>query len=353
MTKLGLLKKLLPGFLPILIFIAVDEIWGTLAGIIFAIAFGVIYLIYNYIKTKKLDNFVIADTSLIIVLGGISIILNNDVFFKLKPALVETILVIILGYSAFSSNNIILKMTSHYVKGVEFNNMQIKQITRNLKILFFVFLLHTALIYYSVYFMSDEGWAFISGALFYIIFAVFFIFEYVKSRLLTDTSVEWLPIIDEKGNLIKKEKRENVHNGNKLLHPVVHLHFIVDNKILLQKRHKSKKIMPGKWDTSVGGHVAFGESIEESLQRETAEEVGVRNFEYKFLHQYIWESDIEREMVFSFICFDDKEFACEKNEIEECKFWSRKEIEKNIEKGIFTPNFLVEFEFLVKNNILK
>ncbi len=353
MTKLNLLKKLLPGFLPIFIFIAVDEIWGTIAGIIFAIAFGIIYLIFNYIKEKKIDKFVIADTSLIIILGGISIVLKNDTFFKLKPAFVETILVAILGYSGFSSNNIILKMTSHYVKGVEFNNLQIKQITRNLKVLFFIFLIHTILIYYSVYFMSDEGWAFISGALFYIIFAVFFIFEYVRTRLFTDTSVEYLPVIDEKGNFIKKETRKNVHNGSKLLHPVVHLHFIVDNKILLQKRSKNKKIMPGKWDTSVGGHVSFGESIEESLLRETSEEVGVRNFNYKFFKQYIWESDIEREMVFSFICFDNKDFACSKTEIEECKFWSKKEIEKNRDKKIFTPNFLIEFDILVKNQILK
>ncbi len=353
MTKLGLLKKLLPGFIPIFIFIAVDEVWGTVAGIIFAIAFGLIYLIYNYIKEKKLDKFVIADTSLIVILGGVSILLDNDVFFKLKPALVESILVVILGYSGFSTNNIVLKMTSHYIKGVEFNNVQIKQITRNLKILFFVFLVHTVLIYYSVYFMSNEAWAFISGALFYIIFAVFFILEYARTRLFVDTSIEYLPIIDEKGNLLKKETRENVHNGSKLLHPVVHLHFIVDNKILLQKRHKNKKIMPEMWDTSVGGHVSFGESIEDALQRETAEEVGVRNFEYKFLRQYIWESDIEHEMVFSFVSFDNKEFACGKKEIEECKFWSRKEIEKNKDKNIFTPNFLLEFDFLVKNKLLK
>lgn len=352
MTKLDLLKKLLPGFVPILIFILIDEVWGTIAGIVFAVLFGVLYLIYTYFKEKKLDKFVLVDTSLIVLLGGVSIILDNDVFFKLKPALVETILVAILGYSGFSSNNIILKMTSHYIKDINFSNSHIQKVTKSLRVLFFVFLVHTILIYYSVYFLSDEAWAFISGALFYVIFGVYFIIEYSINNLFKDTSIEYVPVIDDKGNFIKKENRKNVHNGSMQLHPVVHLHIINDKKILLQKRAKTKKIMPNMWDTSVGGHVDFGENVEESLKRETTEEIGIRHFNFKFLHQYIWESEIEREMVFSFVSFDEKEIACNKKEISECKFWSRNEIENDIKNNIFTPNFLVEFEYLVKNNYL-
>ena len=45
--------------------------------------------------------------------------------------------------------------------------------------------------------------------------------------------------------------------------------------ILLQLRHRDKYVQPGKWDTAVGGHVEAGESIEDALARELAEEIGL------------------------------------------------------------------------------
>ncbi|PIX35786.1 MAG: NUDIX hydrolase, partial [Bacteroidetes bacterium CG_4_8_14_3_um_filter_31_14] len=40
----------MPGFLPLFVFIAADEIWGTEIGLIVAIAFGVVQLIITYFK---------------------------------------------------------------------------------------------------------------------------------------------------------------------------------------------------------------------------------------------------------------------------------------------------------------
>ncbi|HBY54425.1 MAG TPA: NUDIX hydrolase, partial [Marinilabiliales bacterium] len=66
MNKKELLLKLLPGILPILIFIAVDEIWGTKAGLIVAIAFGASELAFLWIKDKRFDKFVLFDTLLLV-----------------------------------------------------------------------------------------------------------------------------------------------------------------------------------------------------------------------------------------------------------------------------------------------
>ena len=61
-----------------------------------------------------------------------------------------------------------------------------------------------------------------------------------------------------------------------------------------------KDIQPGKWDTSVGGHIGPGETVEEALVRETREELGLEWFESSVLEKYVWESDRERELVNSF-----------------------------------------------------
>ena len=41
MSRVELLKKLLPGFIPLFVFIAADEIWGTKTGLIVAVGVGV------------------------------------------------------------------------------------------------------------------------------------------------------------------------------------------------------------------------------------------------------------------------------------------------------------------------
>ncbi len=182
MDKFTLLKKMLPGLLPLIVFIIVDSFWGTEVGIIFAIIFGIFELGFIYFKEKRIDKFVIGDTFLLVALGGISILLENEIFFLLKPALLELIFCIIIGISAFSPQNIMLKMSQRYMKGIEMNELAIKQFTRNLKHMFWLFLIHIVMIVYSAYFMSKEAWVFISGALLYIMFAIFFVVQIILNK---------------------------------------------------------------------------------------------------------------------------------------------------------------------------
>ncbi|MCG8581622.1 MAG: NUDIX domain-containing protein [Bacteroidales bacterium] len=164
---------------------------------------------------------------------------------------------------------------------------------------------------------------------------------------------EWLPLIDEKGQILGSAPRSIVHQQSFLLHPVVHLHVISNASILLQKRPSHKLIQPGKWDTAVGGHVAAGESIELSLQRETSEEIGLTNFNATAIGQYIWTSDVEKEMVFCFIAQHKGPFNFDKKEVDEVRFWPIEEIKENIGKGVFTPNFEHEFQKFADRLITK
>ena len=159
---------------------------------------------------------------------------------------------------------------------------------------------------------------------------------------------ELFPIVDENGNKIGEAKRSVCHNGKSmLLHPVVHLHlFNSKGELFLQKRSESKDIQPGKWDTSVGGHVGREESVEDALRREANEELGLTGINPHFLKRYIWESPRERELVYSFSAISDKQPEINLDEIETGRFWSQSEIIAQIGNNIFTPNFASEFNML-------
>ena len=74
-----------------------------------------------------------------------------------------------------------------------------------------------------------------------------------------DNKQERFPIVDEEGRVVGSATRGECHNGSRLLHPVVHLHvFNTRGEVYLQKRPQWKDIQPGKWDTSVGGHMDYG-----------------------------------------------------------------------------------------------
>ena len=159
-----------------------------------------------------------------------------------------------------------------------------------------------------------------------------------------DNNNEYLPAVDEAGNIIGAVTRGEAHSGSHILHPVVHLHlFNSKGEIFLQKRPAWKDIQPDKWDTSTGGHVDLGESIGQALKREVGEELGITDFTTEELGHYVFNSDKEKELVYVHKTIYDGPISPDTDELDGGRFWTMEEIAENIGKGIFTPNFESEY----------
>ena len=345
--------------IPLLVFILADEIWGMKVGLAIAVGIGLIEMLVTWIREKKLDRFVLLDTLLLILLSSLSYLFENDIFFKVKPAMIDLVLVALIALSLFSRIDPLGSMSQRYLSGIKMNHEQKELFRKNLWVMFWIVLIHTLLVLWSAFFMSKEIWAFISSFLLFIMMGAYFGFELIRQKLKVrkvtsyQDAEEWLPMVDEQGRILGKALRSYCHNGSKTLHPVVHLHLLdKDRSLFLQKRAENKLVQPGKWDTAVGGHLAYGENIEESLKREAMEEIGLQDFEAIPALNYRWDSEIESELVYCFITSGGKPGSLVSKEISDGKFWKITEIERNLGKNVFTPNFEHEFRLLKKAGLL-
>ena len=97
--------------------------------------------------------------------------------------------------------------------------------------------------------------------------------------------MEFLPIVNERGNIVGRALYMELHKGNKMLHPVAHLH-VVNSKGETAQRY---------W-----WHVAFGDTPEKTLKRKMAETLGLQGVKPLLKRQYIREAKAEKELVYVF-----------------------------------------------------
>lgn len=104
--------------------------------------------------------------------------------------------------------------------------------------------------------------------------------------------VEFLPIVNERGNIVGRAMYVELHQGNKMLHLVAHLHVI-----------------NGKGETTrlYWWHVAFGDTPEKTLRRKMTETLGLSAAVPKLKRQYIRESKTEKELVYVFTVVSEED----------------------------------------------
>ncbi len=160
---------------------------------------------------------------------------------------------------------------------------------------------------------------------------------------------ELLEIVTKEGKAMKTLPRSEIHGDSSLIHRVVHVLVFNDRgELFLQKRSMDKDVAPGKWDTSVGGHVNPGETLQEAVRREMEEELGITACKPKFLYSYIHSNPYETELVYTYSCIYDGDIHFQKDEIDEVRPWSIEGINNNIGKGILSDNFEHEIETYIK-----
>jgi intracellular septation protein A len=164
--------QLLTQILPLLVFIIVDSVCNNIRiSIVSAIIFAAGQLLFFYLKTGQFDWFVLLDVGLIAGLGVLSIVLKNDMFFKVKPAIIEGMAIIFMLVLFFSSDHFLLNYFGRMMpKGKVLNPAAIGILKTMILMMCGYVLLHIGAVLYTAYYSSRKMWAIVSGPGFYLLF---------------------------------------------------------------------------------------------------------------------------------------------------------------------------------------
>jgi intracellular septation protein A len=166
----GLLLKLLPGFLPLIIYVVAEEFWGETVGLAAGIACGMVEFLVFAVRERRVDWLTLLDTVLLAAMGGVSLLLKDDVFFRIKPAAVEALFAALVGISAFGPRNLLMGKTLAKLRSEGLELGLAEQNLRGMMVgLFLLLVVHVSLTAAAALWWSREVWLFVSGGLFYLL----------------------------------------------------------------------------------------------------------------------------------------------------------------------------------------
>jgi isopentenyldiphosphate isomerase len=145
-----------------------------------------------------------------------------------------------------------------------------------------------------------------------------------------DDQNELFVVVDEDDTILEYRTRYDCHHDTSLIHRAVGVIIANDKgEMLLQKRSLNKDSGAGQYDLAVTGHVAKGESYEETALREMQEEIGV-SADIAFVDKFITRFPQETEYDAIFRSTHSGPFTVNKNEIDEVVFATEEDIKDNL-----------------------
>ena len=167
---------------------------------------------------------------------------------------------------------------------------------------------------------------------------------------------EIFDIVDDSDSVVGSASREEVHRLG-LLHRSTHL-IVFDSRgrVLLQRRSAEKDTFPGRWDSSVSGHVDSGEMYDQCVLREAKEEIGIDLFETP---ERIFKIDAceetAQEFTWVYRTFHEGPFHVNEEEVSEVKWFARKDLDRllNSKREDFSPAFALVWTMARDSGVLE
>ncbi len=195
---------------------------------------------------------------------------------------------------------------------------------------------------------------FMYDLMFPICIVMIILYEYARLILIKKelSREEWLPVVNETGKVIGKVARSvSLTSKNKFMHPVVRIALVYKGLIYLVERPQNYILDPGKYDYPFEKYSLFQHNLNEAVSNEIYKKTGARDIPVRFIFKYLFQNEQTNRLIYLYTVSVRDEETINKLNLKGGKMWTEKQIEENLDKGIFSECFIKEFEIL-KNTIL-
>jgi hypothetical protein len=163
---------------------------------------------------------------------------------------------------------------------------------------------------------------------------------------------EFWPIVNNSGLVIGKIAASVSLAPSKFkeLHPVVRVHFIDKGSVYLFHGN-DKSTGADNWDCLINEHVWYGETMEQAIVREADTRYGLKNIKPHFLLKHIVEESFEKQYILLYYISGIENIQLQNSSEGQVKSWPMWQIDENLQKGVFSKAFEVEYDY-IKNTVL-
>ncbi|MDR1103227.1 MAG: hypothetical protein LBL42_05670 [Tannerella sp.] len=351
------------GLLPLLLLMALSALYPNRISFVFTavICTGSLVL-FSCLWRKNIFLFMLLPVAAALALYSVFFYSGlESALYTYTPLITEWMLVVTLSLSGTFRRTVLrrIRKSGHPVrKQAQFRTavaeyFHVAQIVQNLYTLHFFALLFYIILFESHRVTGVERFLYHQAP--FVIGLLVIVYEQVRLYLVHRRlqQEKWLPVLNGKGKVIGRIAYSvSIGSSAKHCHPVVRVAVVCRGMLYLTKLAADSPVSPGALDYPILGYVLFKRTLEQTIRDLAGRIMPRRLLNLHFLVRYLFQD----EKVCSLVSLYATTLKSEDEFVKYIgsasgKLWTRKQIEENLGKGVFSKYFEEEYPYL-QNTVL-
>jgi intracellular septation protein len=173
---------LLGGLLPVIAFTVIEDQYGIVAGLVAGMVFGMGEILWEWRTRGKVDPMTWGGNGLILVMGGISLVTQDGIWFKLQPSIIEVAMALMLWGSVVLGRPFLVAAARKQGAPVDQNPLLFQALRGFTWRMGAFFALHAGLAAWAAIHWSTAAWAMLKGIGFTVSMVVYGVAESLVLR---------------------------------------------------------------------------------------------------------------------------------------------------------------------------
>ena len=344
-------------FLPLLLFVVLDDYYGILLAWEVSFPFALVLLIYIYFVFNGIFTWHLIGT-LIFVLASLIVAVETflPVSFISHQIVCETVVLsFFIVFILFRKRiqRLVSRVMSNLIPMTN-NFEELYRVIWSFALVLFIYI--TGFLIVQIVGQNVDTYQELLQSLSVAVLFFLSVYEILRVQIIRSKLIreEWLPIVNNQGKIVGSiQLHTSLNDEKKYQHPVIRILFVDKGMILLTKKQDENNPSSEVWDSTISNHVVMEETIEQCVDRTVKYKLDIDNFKYMHLSTYSVECKNEIQHAFLFVSCMQSEYKATDLFIEQAKWWTQSQIEENMESGIFTDKFKIEYDLLKRGGLLE